>query len=826
MIYTFEKFTIDTDRFQISGPEGPIEAEPQALEFLIHMIRSRGQLVSKDALHKTFWPDRVVSDAALSTLVRTARRLVDDSGEEQRIIATRHGRGFVFRANVREDEGPQVVRQDMRDSAGSSVPRVAGAPAIMVLPFDVVGDVPDASGLSEGITEEVMAALARSRWFPLVARNRMRTFLEFPPEERHPFKGFGAAYLVEGGVFRDGEDIRLHLQLTDTEPALHIHVSRHDMKYTGLFRLFDEIATIVTATIQPELLQAECLKAETVDQDARSAWQEFVLGQHLIATPDHAANTAARAHFERALALEPGSGRVYAGIAMTHLWDYKYDWSEDAELSLGAAARDAERALTLAPDDSWAWSILAICKLNLRRFDAALADSSRAIEIDPASAMVHGCHSWILAYSGRYDEALDAFDRAMELSPGDRRRGLWLTGRGVAQFGLGDFDGALESARELIALSPEHPSGHRMKCASLACLGRLVEARRASEELMKLLPQHDVDEAIARQPFKYRLGQAYADALKRAGLKGGTVGRSASLQKSVDDGSFAPFSIDHTTTKDGVRIAWSRIGSGPPLVALVRWIGNLALDHENPMSSDIIRRFAERFTLVLFDHRGMGQSQRDIDGLTLSDLAVDMEAVVEAAGLEQFALFTMSHGCPVGFEYLKRNPGRISRLAVFGSSVKGWRHSEWGEITEQTEAIMAIARLGWDAEEPTFRRLTVQAVLPQTSQVDSAWLDDYFRQTISARVSVQVIDAIGDYDFRDTLTRIEAPTIVLHAQDDVAVPIDHGRQVAKAIPGATFLEVPSRNNAFSQIDAEWQKSLQTIMDFLAEREPNVSLQSR
>ncbi|MEM7642216.1 MAG: alpha/beta fold hydrolase [Pseudomonadota bacterium] len=814
MIYAFEEFTIDTDRFQLAGPDGPIEAEPQALEFLIHMIRNRGQLVAKDALHQTFWPDRVVSDAALSNLVRNARRLVGDTGDEQRIIATRHGRGFLFRAEVQEIAGPEVLGEAMHDLSGQMKPRIAGAPAIMVLPFEIVGETPDASGLSEGVTEEVMAALARTRWFPLIARNRVRTFLELPAETRHPFEGLGATYLIEGGVFRDGDDVRLHLQLTDTEPAWHVHVSRHDLTYRGLFKLLDEIATIVSATIQPELLEVERVKAEETGAAQRTAWQEFVLGQHMIAAPDKAANEAARAHFERALALEPGSGRIHAGLAMTHLWDYKYDWSESAELSLGAAARDAERALKLAPDDSWAWSILAICKLSLRRFDAALADSERAIEVDPSSAMAYGCHSWVLAYFGQYHDALTAFERAMELSPHDRRRGLWLTGRGVAQFGLGDFEGALDSARELIALSPDHPSGHRMKCASLGCLWRDVEARRTAGNLMRLLPDHDVDEAIHRQPFRSGLGAAYAQALKKAGLKGtGTRAPvdSPALAASSDD---PPYPFDYTTTKDGVRIAWSRMGSGPPLLASARWLGNLALDHESPFSNRIVRQLAERFTLVQFDHRGIGQSERMIEGATLGDFATDIEAVVDAAGLDRFPMLTMAHGCPITFEYLKGNPGRPTRLAMFGASATGWRYPEWGDTSERTEAIMAVARLGWDAEEPTFRRLTAQAVLSEVTTSESRWLDAYLSQSIDARMSVHLIDVLGDYDFRDLLAKIEMPCLVFHGAEDVAVPISHGRSVAERIPCAEFITLASKNHVFTQLEVGWQDTLETVMDFL------------
>ncbi|RMA40681.1 alpha/beta fold hydrolase [Rhodophyticola porphyridii] len=811
MIYAFEQFTIDTYRFQLSGPEGAIDAEPQALEFLIHMIRNRGQLVTKDMLHETFWPDRVVSDAALSTLVRNARRLVGDSGDEQRVIATRHGRGFVFRAEVEEREAPVVVGEAMRDAVSPARPRVEGAPAIIVLPFEIVGDTADTQGLSEGVTEEVMAALARTRWFPMVARNRVRTFLELPPEARHPFRELGATYLVEGGVFRDGDDVRLHLQLTDTEPALHIHVSRHDLAYDGLFRLLDEISTIVTATVLPELLEAERIKAEAIERDDRNAWQEFVLGQHLIAAPDKSANTAARSHFRRALSLEPGSGRIHAGLAMTHLWDYKYDWSDSAELSLASAARDAERALALSPDDSWAWSILAICKLTLRRFDAAVASAGKAIDVDPASAMAYGCQSWVLAYSGRYEEALAAFDRAMQLSPNDRRRGLWLTGKGIAQFGLGDFEGALDSARALISLSPDHPSGHRMKCASLASLDRLVEARRAAAALMGLLPHHDVDAAVARQPFKTDLGPAYADALKKAGLQSGKPETGPAVAATE---IFEPYPVRYATTPDGVRIAWSRMGSGPPLIASVSWIGHLGRGHANPLNNRIVQALAERFTLIQFDHRGMGLSEREIEGTTLRDFARDIETVAKAAELDRFALFAMAHGCAVALEYLEHNPGHVSRLALYGATSTGWRHPEWGETTERTEAIIAIARLGWDAEEPVFRKLTLDAVLPDKTGIDTGWLYDHMRDTIRADVSVQIIEAIADFDFRSFLPRIEIPTVVLHASGDRAVPVDHGKAVADTIPGARFVEVPSSNHILTQTEPHWRETLDTVMDFL------------
>lgn len=127
---------------------------------------------------------------------------------------------------------------------------------------------------------------------------------------------------------------------------------------------------------------------------------------------------------------------------------------------------------------------------------------------------------------------------------------------------------------------------------------------------------------------------------------------------------------------------------------------------------------------------------------------------------------------------------------------------------------MAIARLGWDAEEPTFRRLTIQAVVPDIGPADADWLDRYLRQTIDARASVALIEAIGDFDHRGTLGALATPTLVLHAQGDLAVPLEHGRNLADLVPDARFVQVASRNNAFSQLDPGWKDTLDTAMAFL------------
>jgi TolB-like protein len=507
----FEPFRIDAERFELHGPGGRVDVEPQALELLIHLIRHRDRLVTKDELHQTFWDGRFVSDAALSTLVKAARRAVGDDGRSQRVIETLHGRGFRFVAPVTEAQ-----------AAAAPAP-AAGAeregPAIAVLPFETFSDDPANEILADGVTEEITTGLARFRWFTVIARNSAYALRDQRTDLRRLAAELGVDYLLEGSLNRAGDRVRVHAQLIDGANGLHVWAERYDLEFDDLFGLLDRITTQVVGALQPPLLAAERRRAVRKAPSDRTAWMLFVEAQGLLLAPGREANAEARRLLEAALAREPGLARVEAGVAVTHLWDATYGWTADPAASVAAAYASASRAVAADGTEAWAWSALGGSKLVARDHDGALADLRQAVRLNPNSALANGTLTLALSFAGDWREALETAARTHRLSPSDGRAAIWLNGESLAHFFIGDHRAALESGRRVTTLRPDYPAGHRLVAASAAAMGNDAVARAAAARVMELMPGHRVEDVATALPFRSRaMAAPYLEALRRAGL--------------------------------------------------------------------------------------------------------------------------------------------------------------------------------------------------------------------------------------------------------------------------------------------------------------------
>jgi len=441
------------------------------------------------------------------------------TADDQRVIETLHGRGFRFLPAVSLGKDPEATDGPLAPLAGREQSETAFAPAVAVLPFSNLTGDPQNETLVDGITEEIITGLSRFRWFTVIARNSVFSYRGHAVDVRKVGAELGVEYLVEGSVIREAERIRVHVQLISAESGQHIWAQRYDLIYDTLFSLLDEITTLLVGSLQPELIDSERRRAERTAPTDRTSWQLFVEAQNLLAAPNETGNLEARAMLLRAAAREPGSARVQAGIALTHLWDIVFGWNHDAARSLSDALQAATRAVALGQSDSWAWSALGGCKLMLRDHDGACKDHERAIESDPNSALAEGCFSLTLAFSGALEEALVAAARAERLSPNDRRSAIWQNAKAIAAFGLGSFERALAAGRQVVAGRPEYVSGHRLVAASAAQLGEAAMAASSVREILRLQPHHRVKDEIARLPFREpHHAAAYAEALMKAGL--------------------------------------------------------------------------------------------------------------------------------------------------------------------------------------------------------------------------------------------------------------------------------------------------------------------
>jgi pimeloyl-ACP methyl ester carboxylesterase/DNA-binding CsgD family transcriptional regulator len=273
--------------------------------------------------------------------------------------------------------------------------------------------------------------------------------------------------------------------------------------------------------------------------------------------------------------------------------------------------------------------------------------------------------------------------------------------------------------------------------------------------------------------------------------------------------------IRFCTSADGVRIAFARHGSGPPLVKAAHWLTHLEFDWESPVWTHWLRDLGSSFTVIRHDERGCGLSDREVPEHSLDALVADLEAVVEAAGLDRFALLGMSQGGPIAIRYAARRPERISHLVLYGTYGRGrylWDTDPHAK--DEADLLISLIRVGWARGDPSFLRLFTNRFIPGATEEQMRWFDGLQRRSSTAENATRSRRARYRLDVRGEARRLRVPTLVLHARHDQAVPIEEGRTLASLIPGARFIPLDSRNHILLEGEPAWPLFLREVEAFL------------
>jgi pimeloyl-ACP methyl ester carboxylesterase/DNA-binding CsgD family transcriptional regulator len=254
------------------------------------------------------------------------------------------------------------------------------------------------------------------------------------------------------------------------------------------------------------------------------------------------------------------------------------------------------------------------------------------------------------------------------------------------------------------------------------------------------------------------------------------------------------------TSADGIRIAYAIHGKGPPLVRVATWLTHLHFDWESPIWRHWLEALGERHTVVRYDERGCGLSGRDVGEPSVDAWVGDLEAVVDAAGLDRFALLGISQGAAVAVSYAAAHPERVTDVVLYGGFARGRRLR--GQRIEEDVLIAAI-RAGWERDDPTFRRLFSMMFLPGGTPEQMAWYEDLLRASTTADNAVELFEARGTLDVSDVAPQVQARTLVVHARDDRVVPVDEGRLFAALIPDARLILLESSNHILLADEPAW-----------------------
>jgi pimeloyl-ACP methyl ester carboxylesterase/predicted Ser/Thr protein kinase len=272
--------------------------------------------------------------------------------------------------------------------------------------------------------------------------------------------------------------------------------------------------------------------------------------------------------------------------------------------------------------------------------------------------------------------------------------------------------------------------------------------------------------------------------------------------------------IRFCTAPDGVRLAYATSGSGPPLVKTANWLTHLEFDWESPVWRHIFRALSSHHLLLRYDDRGNGLSDWECGDISFDAWVRDLETVVDAAGLERFALLGISRGGAVSIEYAARHPERVSHLILLGAFARGWSHrSSDGDIAVR-QAMVTLMREGWGQDHPAFRQLWTSCFVPDGTLEHQRWFNELQRMTTSAENAVRMQRVSSEVDVTGRLAGLRVPTLVLHARGDVIARFDHGRRLAASIPGATFVPLDSRNHLLLEDEPAFGVFLREVRRFL------------
>jgi pimeloyl-ACP methyl ester carboxylesterase len=298
---------------------------------------------------------------------------------------------------------------------------------------------------------------------------------------------------------------------------------------------------------------------------------------------------------------------------------------------------------------------------------------------------------------------------------------------------------------------------------------------------------------------------AIAPADGRAGA-GVTAANAVDLQQE----------IRFCTAPDGVQLAYSMIGQGPPLMKTGNWMTHLEFDLESPIWRHLYRELAKDHTLIRYDARGNGLSDRTVDEISFDAFVSDLETVVDAAGITRFALLGISQGCAISIAYAVRHPERISHLILYGGYALGAnKRARSAAEKEEDAALLTLMRLGWGKENAAFRQLFTSQFVPGGTKEQADWFNELQRTTVSGEVAARICEVNGETDVTALLPRVRVPTLVLHTRDEARVPFEAGRRMAAGIPGARFVALQGRNHLFLETEPAFGQFLEHTRAFLA-----------
>jgi len=537
---------------QITKGDTEHRLEPKAMAVLVYLARHAGKPVTRNELEESVWQGTIVTYEALSVTINKIRAVLGDNSRNPHYIETLAKRGYrliapvIFgddskkpvapirttpRTNLKKTVSVALIfivaiivsavlfeKGHTNISADSELARSQNLPSIAVIPFTNISGDPDQDYFASGMTEYLITDLSRLSSLIVISRSSVLGFNSQTADIKEVSQTLDVRYILTGSIFKNKDQMRVTVQLTDSSNGVQLWAQRFDRKLDDLFAVQDEIINGIIKELVVKVGDTEQnIKSHNYTSN-REAHDYFIRGNALYTSISKEGNTLARDMFLKAIELDPGFASAYGAIALTYVDDYRRKWGDVPVRAVDQAFEYANKAIAIDKNAAVAYVVLAYCQLYGRKEpEKAIASAEHAIKLYPNYADAYAIIGSAYSYVGRSVDAIRVNHLAMRLNPTSSV--IYYANLGRDYYFLNQQDKAIDSLKDAIFRNENYLNAHLYLAATYANLNRLDDASWEVEKVKLLDPSFSLNYWASTQPhrIKARLERMVAD-MRKAGM--------------------------------------------------------------------------------------------------------------------------------------------------------------------------------------------------------------------------------------------------------------------------------------------------------------------
>ncbi len=448
MIFSFDQFELDLARAELRCSGQVCAIEPQVFALIALLVENRDRLVSREEIFDRVWDGRIVSDSALTSRIKSARKVLGDDGKAQRFIKTIHGKGlrFVGSAQIRQAPFTAVAAEPGAADTDTPAQLTDARPSIAVLPFRLLGEGGDWQTIADGLPHELIAELSRLRWLFVVARASSFRLRGDDVDIGEVRRLLGVQYCLSGTVEVSRGRLTVTTELTHTAAGDVIWAERYSGDIHDIHAMREQICSTILSQLEIQIPLHEASRARLRVSENLDAWSAYHLGLQHTYRFNRQDNATAAGLFKRAIAQDPGFARAHAGLSFVHFQNAFLRQTSDLHAEVARARQCAQQGVDLDPLDPFVNFTMGRTYWLESDLERASAWLERATSLSPNYAQGIYAKAWTESMAGLATDAMAHLDLSMRLSPLDPLYYAMLSARGLTHITLGQDQEAADWA--------------------------------------------------------------------------------------------------------------------------------------------------------------------------------------------------------------------------------------------------------------------------------------------------------------------------------------------------------------------------------------------